>query len=129
MAKEKKVQIHHLIRYFLILGIVAFVGYANHWQDDVFLFLIGPTLYLCAPLKKIIETVFGPIAYSSSINLFGFVMPVVLVYFGLIGFQLKQLWNEQGFIRLLSLLALIGFLIFIHYRSWVSLSGYSVPII
>jgi hypothetical protein len=129
VKKDKKIKIHHLIRYFLVLAVVSTMGYINHWQDNVFLFLVGPVLYLCVPLRNFVESIFGSIPFSQTINQFGFILPVLLVYYGLIGFQLKQLWNEQGLIRIVSLMALIGFLAYIHYKSWTNLTAFMTPII
>jgi hypothetical protein len=44
-----------------------------------------------------------------------------------IGFQLKQLWNERGSIRFVSLGALILFLLYMHYIAWKNLSLYFIP--
>lgn len=128
MRKEKKLKIHHLIRYFLVLAVVALMGFVNHWQEDVFLFLVGPAIYLCVPIKNQIESFIGPVPFSSAVNHYGFLLPVLLIYFGLIGFQLKQLWNEQGLIKFVSLSALIAFLIFVHYKSWTNLTGFMTPL-
>ena len=124
LGKIRKLKIHHLIRYFVVLGLIASIGYANHWQDKIFLLLVGPILYLSAPLQNLIEKFVGPMNHSIVVNLYGIVMPITILYYGIIGFQLKQLWNEQGFVRLMSMFAMIGFILFVHYLSWTHLNGY-----
>lgn len=120
-------KIHHLIRYFLLLGAGVFVGYLQRWNEDLTLLFIGPPLYLAYSLKKIIASYAGPLPPSQAVNHYAFLLPITLVYFGLIGFQLKQLYNERGFIRTLSLFALAGFLIYIHYMTWEYLLGFFTP--
>ncbi len=116
-------KIHHLIRYFIIIGLIVFFGYIKHWHDDVFLILIGPVLYLTYTVKKGILSVIS-LPESEILNFYGLLLPFCVLYFGLIGFQLKQLWNERGKIRFLSLFALIAFIAYLHYTSWKNLSGY-----
>ena len=116
-------KIHHLIRYFVIIGIVVFVGYIKHWQDDVFLILIGPVLYLAYLAKEGIQSLIS-LPSSEAFHYFGFVMPLCIFYFGLLGFQLKQLWNERGKVKFFSMFALIAFVIYIHYSAWGNLSAY-----
>ena len=116
-------KIHHLIRYFVLLGIIVFVGYLKHWQDDLFLILVGPALYIAYTFKEAVSSLVS-IPRSEAIQYFGFLMPLCLLYFGLLGFQLKQLWNERGKVRFLSLFALISFVIYIHYAAWGNLSTY-----
>ena len=123
--KKVLIKIHHLIRYFVVLGILIFFGYLKHWQDTVFLILIGPSLYLTSTLHQTI-TSFISIPSSDVVIYFGFLMPICVLYFGLFGFQLKQLWNERGKVRFLSLFALIVFVFYIHYTSWKNLSAYFI---
>ena len=119
-------KIHHLIRYFVSLGLIIFLGYLKHWQDDLFLILIGPVLYLASVLKGLI-TSFISIPSSDTINYFGLLLPLCMLYFGLLGFQLKQLWNERGKVKFLSLFALLIFVIYIHHTAWKNLSAYFLP--
>ena len=60
-------------------------------------------------------------------NDFGFLLPLSILYYTLIGFQIKQLWNESGVARTLTLITLVGFLIFIHVFAWKNISGYFQP--
>jgi hypothetical protein len=48
-------KIHHLIRYFFIFGILAFVGYIKRWQDESFMAIMGPPLYLTYAFKNLIN--------------------------------------------------------------------------
>ena len=122
----RAVKIHHLIRYFLLLAIVFFVGYKERVGDPVFFFFMGPPIYLAFWLKRISSFYLGTLPSTPAVNDFGFLLPLTLLYFGLTAFQLKQLWNERGWIRGLSLLALVGFLFYVHYISGKNLSGYFV---
>ncbi len=116
-------KVHHLIRYFVLVGIVVFVGYVKQLNDKIFLLFMAPPIYLAHGLKKIIS---GTIALPSSqtVNIYFFLMPVTILYFGLIGFQLKQLWNERGTVKIGILILFVGFLGYIHYASWKNVLSY-----
>lgn len=122
MVKLPKV--HHLIRYFLILGILTFVGYVKQWMPQIFVIFVGPAIYLAYGLKKVVVQYVWSIPSSPNVQFYGLLLPMTLLYYGLVGFQLKQLWNERGKIRLLSLAVFIGFIVFIHYKSASALNGY-----
>ena len=117
-------RINHLIRYFIPLGCSVFFGYWRGLNDSLFLFLIGPVLYLAASLRSAISGYIAEVPFNSGMNNFGLLLPLSAAYFGLLGFLFKQLGNERGFIRLLSLVVLFGFLAFIHYTAWKNLLGY-----
>jgi hypothetical protein len=120
-------QIHHLIRYFFLLGVLAFVAFIKRWNDDLSLVIMGPALYLTYGLLKVLGT-YVALPSSQAFSYYGFLMPITILYFSFIGFQIKQLWNEKGPIRFISLFALIGFLIYIHYTTFKNLGAYfAVP--
>lgn len=116
-------KIHHLIRYFILLGIVVFVGYLKELNDRVFLIFITPPIYLAHGLKKILSNTFS-IPSSENVIMYCFLLPVTLLYFGLLGFQLKQLWNERGTVKIAILFLFVGFFIYIHYAAWKNVMGY-----
>ena len=120
-------KIHHLIRYFLLLSVIIFIGYVQRWHDDAFLVMIGPVIFLAHYLKQFIFSYTKAIPSIESVTYYGFLLPVTLVYFGALSCLLKQLWNERGFIRTMTLFALFSFLLFIHYKSWYELGGFSIP--
>lgn len=114
-------QIHHLIRYFFLLGVLSFVAYIKRWSDDASLIIMGPPLYLTYGIKKLLS---GILPSSQNIVYYAVLMPVTIFYFSAIGFMIKQLWNEKGPIRFISLFAMIGFLLYIHHTTWKNLSAY-----
>ena len=115
-------KIHHLIRYFLLLGLLAFIAFNLKWNYDFVLVVMGPPIYVAYGLKKVMMDYVWKIPASAVINSYAFLLPITLVYFGLIGFQFKQLWNERGTIRTFSLLAFIAFLVYIHFAAWHKLT-------
>ena len=117
-------KIHHLIRYFVLLGIVVFVGYIKQLNDRIFLIFISPPIHLAHALKKFLTEYVPHIPSSPAVNTYFFLMPVTLLYFGLVGFQLKQLWNERGSVKIAILFLFVGFLIYVHYASWKNVMGY-----
>lgn len=111
-------KIHHLIRYFLLLALVFFVAYIKEWSDAIFFPIMGPPIYLAYYLKSFINPFIEFLEINPiHMNQFGYLLPVTLVYFGLVGFFFKQLWNEHGFFKVVSLIALSGFLVYVHYLS------------
>ncbi|MFA6600563.1 MAG: hypothetical protein WC352_00840 [Candidatus Omnitrophota bacterium] len=120
-------RIHHLIRYFIILGVVSFAGYVMRWQDQVFVVLVGPSIYLAHMLKGFVLSYLTTLPKTDTTDLYGFLMPVTLAYYGLTGFLMKQLWNERGFIRSFSLVIFVAFLLYIHWKTSVNLAAYFAP--
>ena len=116
-------KIHHLIRYFFILGVLTFVGYAKSWYDDAFLALIGPSLYLAYGFKNFLSG-YLPLPSSYALNYYVFLLPLTLIYFSFLGFQLKQLWNERGKIKFVSLFALIVFVVYVHFAAWKYMNSF-----
>ena len=117
-------KIGHLTRYFVLIGIIAFLLFRIGIISRIALIVIGPVIYLAYWIKNSISSLIFEIPASEAINDFVFILPMIIVYFAFVGFQLKQLWNERGLIRFLSLIALSGFLLFIHFISWKNLTAF-----
>ena len=118
--------IRHLARYFALLGAAVF---ALHWfgiAEKIVLIFIGPPIYLAYLLKSGAES-YIEIQNTPANNHFFFLLPVTVVYYTLIGFLVKQIWNERGWIQRITFMALFTFLVFIHYGAWEWLSGYFQP--
>jgi hypothetical protein len=120
-------KIHHLIRYFIVFATITFIGYIKQLNDDIFLFLIGPPLYIAHTLKSLISENIVSLPNTDVVNDFFFLLPVCLIYFGFIGFQLKQLWNERGKIRFVILLSFIIFIVYVHMSAAKALAIYLAP--
>ncbi len=119
---------YHLIRYFLLIGIAAFVWYEFDGAQTFSFILMGPSIYLAHSLKMLLSS-FGIMMFleaipTSILNDYVLLLPVTLVYFFSLGFLAKQLKKEQGWIRYFSMIALICFVVFIHARAWSYLSDY-----
>lgn len=106
-------------------GTLAFVGYLKEWNDNVFIPLLAPPIYLTHFLKNAVFTYLLPHRpVTSAVIHFAFLLPITVIYFGFVGFLMKKLWNETGVIRFLSIFVLTGFLIYIHYQAGRFLLGY-----
>jgi hypothetical protein len=124
---------HRLFINFLILGILAFVAYVTTDALMLTFILIGPPLYAAGFLKKALSPLlFGLLGGENphqsywqdwQLNFF-FVLPVTLLYFGLIGFQFNQLLNDKGWFHRLTFLVMLGFICFLHYITWNDLGKY-----
>lgn len=118
-------KIKHLARYFGVLGVLILVGYFYSSFSNYFLIILGPAFFLAYWLRT-----FGPVTMITSFipneplynNLL--IIFTTIVYFGLLGFQLKNILNERGKIRLVILLVFFGFLFHIHRLAFKELSLY-----
>lgn len=119
-------RIAHLARYFFFLSILIFVFYWLRINDSAALVFIGPCIYLGYFVESLLDSSID-INHTETLKDFAFVLPVTLVYFTALGFLLKQLLNERGFLKIVTVLTLIGFVGFIHVMAWQKLTAYVVP--
>ncbi|MCM8775177.1 MAG: hypothetical protein NC930_02315 [Candidatus Omnitrophica bacterium] len=117
-------KIHHAIRYFLLLAVFSLISYLFDLYPDIGLVLIGPSIYISYWLKTILLRFIGSLIGGIS-NLV-YLIPTTLIYFGCTGFLLKELWNERGAVRFLSVFALLAFLIYVHFLAWKNLTDYFI---
>ena len=118
--------VRHLTRYFFVLGGLAFYLHYQGSVPEVSLVLMGPAIFLAHFLHTNLS-VYIPVEETRQILDFGYLLPVTLFYFTLTGYLFKQLWNERGFMRTLTMVALFVFMAAIHYMSWKALAGYAIP--
>lgn len=116
-------KVHHLTRYFFFLGIVAFGLYWTRIHDEIAFLVTGPPIFLSFWLKRFLDDSIT-LPDSPGVIHFLFLMPITIAYFSLMGFLLKNIWNEKGLVRIVTLLALAGFLVYIHYQAQKYLTGY-----
>lgn len=121
--KETLKHPEHLTRYFFIFGIVAFVGYTRRLHEEAFLALIGPSLYIAATAKSLINS-FLELPSTQFMSYYAFLLPVCLIYFSFIGYQFKKLWNERGPIRIVVLTIFLAFIGYIHIIAYGHLLQY-----
>lgn len=116
-------KIKHLSRYFGILGFLCLLGYAYTPFSRLFLMTIGPAFYITYWFRQYAGFLSSIIpnepVFNNLLLLFW-----TLIYFGLMGFQLKNILNEKGKMRFLILVAFFGFLIYIHYSAFKELDLY-----
>lgn len=116
-------RIKHLARYF---GLLAMLSLVTYYQTHFFylLALLGPSFFLTSWLRSHSLPVIDWIPNEPFYNNFLLLLPVTVIYFGLVGFQLKNLINERGKIRILSILIFLGFLFYIHAVAFQELALY-----
>ena len=121
IVSHKKIQ--HLSRYFGILGFLCLLGYGYTAYSYYFLALIGPSFFITYWLRIhagfLASIIPNEPLYNNILILVG-----TLLYFGLVGFQIKNILNERGKIRLLVLAIFLGFLVYIHRLAFQELSLY-----
>ena len=119
-------QVRFLYIHFILLGLAIFAAHYFSIAESYLLILSGPAIYLASFIKQILIKFVELPKDQNSLELI-FLLPIHILYFGLIGFLLKQIFSEKGLIKILTLLILIGFLGFIHVVSWKSLNLYLKP--
>lgn len=122
MAAPKRIK--HLSRYVGVLGVLFFTGY---WYTDYshqFLWTLAPSFFLVYFLRQYGAIVLNFLPHEPMINKFFLLLPVSVVYFGAVGFHIKNILNERGKIRMLIFLAFMGFLGYIHYLAFQELDLY-----
>ena len=124
MVRVLPAKIHHLIRYCLLLSVLALTSYHLNWQLNIFFAVLGPPIFISSLLKTLLTDILGD--SMPAISNMAYAVPITLAYFGISGFLLKELWNERGPIRFISLVAFAGFLIFIHVSSWIYIRDFSI---
>lgn len=116
-------KIKHLSRYFGILGFLCLLGYAYTPFSNLFLITVGPVFYITYWFRQYAGFLSSIIPNEPLFNNL-LLLFWTLIYFGLMGFQLKNILNERGKIRYLVLAAFFGFLIYIHYAAFKELDLY-----
>ncbi|MBN1689135.1 MAG: hypothetical protein JW893_08550 [Candidatus Omnitrophica bacterium] len=113
-----------VIRYFVLAGVIFFVAFVMRWFGKANLALMGPPIFLAYGIEKLFGPYVSVMTSRENLREYFYLLPLTITYYGLVGFFLKQLLQESGKVGLLSLLAFIGFVIYIHYQSWLNLTGY-----
>lgn len=124
MAQVTKPRIHHLARYFGILALVCLFGYLFTPLSYLFLLFMAPAIFLTSLLRTYGGFLVGVLPDQPFFNNLFLLFPLTIIYFGLVGFQLKNILNESGKIRILVLILFILFLIYIHLFTFKELSLY-----
>ena len=116
--------IKHLSRYFGVLGLLCFLGYWYTAYSYYFLAVLAPCFFLVYFLRHFGGTVSDLLPNNATSNKIFLLFPMVILYFGLLGFHLKNILNERGKIRWIIMLAFLGFLGYIHYLAFHELGLY-----
>ncbi len=121
-------RIKHLSRYFGVLGLICFLGYWFTPYSYYFLPTLGPCFFLVYYLRygglPFVGIITHMLPNDATFNKIFLLFPVSILYFGLIGFHLKNILNERGKIRWIILLAFLGFLGYMHFLAFHELGLY-----
>lgn len=116
-------RITHLARYFGVLAVLILLGY-HYTNSFYFMALLGPSHFLVYWFRVHADSLAHWIPNEPLYNNFLLIYPVTVIYFGLVGFQLKNLVNERGRLRLLSILVFLAFLAYIHFLAYKEIGLY-----
>ena len=117
-------RIKHLSRYFGVLGLLFFLAYWYTAYSYYFLAVLAPCFFLVYFLRHFGGTISNLLPNNATFNKICLLFPFAILYFGLIGFHLKNILNERGKIRWIIMLAFLGFLGYIHYLAFQELGLY-----
>lgn len=117
-------RIKHLARYFGIIGFICLAAYSFTRFGDYFLPLLSPPIFLSYWLRIYGRVVTSFIPNEPLYNNLFLIFPATIIYFGLVGFEIKNIINERGKIRLMIAAAFIAFLAYIHYLSYKEIRLY-----
>lgn len=117
-------RVHHLARYFGMLAFLCLFGYSFLGLAYPLLVLLGPPLFLTYLLRAHVGFLVGWIPNLPIVNQLFLFFPLTIIYFGLVGFQLKNIINERGKIRVVVLAVFVLFLIYIHSLAFKEISLY-----
>ena len=117
-------KIHHLARYFGVLALICLLGYSFTGLSYPLLVLLGPPFLLTYFLRLHAGFFIGWLPNLPFLNQFLLFYPLTIIYFGLVGFQLKNIINEKGKIRILILAIFLAFLFYIHFLAFREISLY-----
>ena len=113
-----------MARYFALLGLLFLAGFWYSQYSFKLLRILGPVFFLAAWLRVHAAVLFQFLPNEPFYNNYFLLIPVTIVYFGFIGLQIKNILNEIGLIRPLSLIVFLAFLVYIHYLSFQELQLY-----
>ena len=116
-------RIKHLARYFGVLAMALLVSY-DLTLHPVLLFFLSPGFFLAYWFRVKGGVLTAWIPQTHAIDQFALFFPLTLIYFGLIGFQLKNLINERGKLRVISTFIFLAFLSYIHWTAFKELNRY-----
>ena len=68
-----------------------------------------------------LDSKFSFLTSTALTNELVFVLPVNILYFGIIGYWIKRISEERGFLKVLSLLAIAVLILFIHWQASLGL--------
>ncbi|MCB9799952.1 MAG: hypothetical protein H6757_04255 [Candidatus Omnitrophica bacterium] len=113
-----------VLRYFVLFAILSFSGYLYFESHPVFFILLGPPIYLASYALMRVES----LTHLTLKNVdFIFLLPITIIYFTVVGLQIKQLLQHRSLFYILSLLALVLFILGLHYLAWTHLTRYITP--
>lgn len=116
-------RIKHLARYFCVLGAICIGGY-SFGLAPIFLIFVAPPILLVYLLRTYAGVLVDWIPNNRFLYNLLLLFPITISYFGLIGFQLKNILNERGKIRFVIMLAFLFFLAYIHRLALQEISLY-----
>ena len=117
-------RIRHLSRYFGMLGLLCFAGYWYTPYSYHFLPVLSPSFFLVYLFRHYAGPLVSILPNDATFNKIFLLLPMTILYFGLVGFHIKNICNERGKLRWIILIAFLGFLGYMHYLAFQELGLY-----
>lgn len=103
-----------IIFLFLLIGLLSEFLLWKIERSDACLAIMAPVLTAAHLLENSFPffTTLPPIQNELTL-----VLPLTLLYFGIVGFWISKIFTEEGFLKFLTLLAFLGFVVIIHWQA------------
>jgi hypothetical protein len=102
---------------FVIIGITSEILFWKTNTNPLFVIILSPVLFAAHWL----EGKFSFFPLTPVLDELIFVLPVNLLYFGLVGYWLKRVSEERGIMKFLLLLIVIVFIGYLHWQAAMGL--------
>jgi len=105
---------------FLVLGLASEYLLWQTRENTVFFALMAPVLALSQLVESHLPFTVGLTPLQSELF---FVFPFTLLYYGLVGYWLRQIDREEGILKYFILLSFIAFLVVVHWQAYAHLDA------
>ena len=117
-------RVPHLSRYFGVFAFLLLMGYAFTGLSYEFLMFLAPPFCFVSWLRVHGGFLVGIVPNELFYNNVFLLIPITFIYFGLVGFELKNILNERGKLRAVFLLAFLVFLVYLHFTTFQEINLY-----
>ena len=102
---------------FLIGGVGCEVLLWKTNANPTLVLILSPVLYTA----NLLEKKYSFLASTPLLDELIFVLPINLLYFGIVGYWLKRLSEERGFLKVILIFSVLLLIVFLHWQAALGL--------